>query len=167
LAQSHFEIWQSTNARNKRSTLEVAPDLPQFHLSRHARGARPLAPTCFSEAGGGTPKAPWQRNLSVSHIKVGDVLLAQLDLGGAEVAYRASLQIRERLAGAAPSNAEWQRGLWVSCLKIADALEKSEDASSMDFWRRAHEILSGMKRRRLFVSGQDEQFLASLQRKLG
>ena len=44
--------------------------------------------------------AGWQRDLSVSQEKVGDVLRAQGDLSGTLEAYDASLQIAERLDGA-------------------------------------------------------------------
>ena len=42
--------------------------------------------------------AGWQRDLSVSHNKMGDARLAQSDLGSALQAYQASLTVRERLA---------------------------------------------------------------------
>ena len=35
------------------------------------------------------------------------------------------------------------------------------------WWRKAYEVLSGMKRRGLFLSPQDEQSLARLEQKLG
>ena len=53
--------------------------------------------------------AGWQRDLSVSQEKVGNVLRDQGDLAGALAAYRESLQARRRLAEADPSNAGWQR----------------------------------------------------------
>ena len=58
--------------------------------------------------------AGWQRDLSVSHDKIGDVLRAQGNLPGALESYRASLAISERLAKADPGNAGWQRDLSVS-----------------------------------------------------
>ena len=73
----------------------------------------------------------------------------------------------ERLAESDPTNAAWQRDLWVSYWKIADVLERSGDHKSMSYWRRAYDILSGMKRRGLFVSPQDEGFLEQLRRKAG
>jgi tetratricopeptide (TPR) repeat protein len=51
----------------------------------------------------------WQRDLSVSYNKVGDVLVAQGKLDEALKAYRDSLAIMERLAAADPSNTQWQR----------------------------------------------------------
>ncbi|MCH8111628.1 MAG: hypothetical protein IH905_06700 [Proteobacteria bacterium] len=45
-----------------------------------------------------------QRDLSVSHSKIGDVLHGQGDLSGALENYRAAMVIRERLAEADPTN---------------------------------------------------------------
>ena len=53
--------------------------------------------------------ALWQRDLSVSHEHVGDVLADQGDLPHALSSYRMSLAIRERLATADEHNAERQR----------------------------------------------------------
>ena len=58
--------------------------------------------------------AGWQRDLSVSHEKIGDVQRAQGDLAAALTSYRASLAIMERLAKADPGNAGWQRDLALS-----------------------------------------------------
>ena len=64
--------------------------------------------------------AVWQRDLSVSHEKVGDVQLAQGDLAGALTSYRDSLAIADRLAKSDPGNAGWQRDLLVSHIKVGD-----------------------------------------------
>jgi hypothetical protein len=53
--------------------------------------------------------AGWQRDLSVSHDKIGDVQFKQGDLTAALTSYQASLAIRDRLAKADPGNAGWQR----------------------------------------------------------
>jgi tetratricopeptide (TPR) repeat protein len=55
--------------------------------------------------------AGWQRDLSLSYEKVGDVLVAQGNLTEALKSHRESLAIRERLAKADPNNASWQREL--------------------------------------------------------
>jgi tetratricopeptide (TPR) repeat protein len=65
--------------------------------------------------------------LSVSHLKLGDVLSAQGDLGGALAAYREALAIAQRLAAADPSNTEWQRDLSVSHNKLGDVLSAQGD----------------------------------------
>jgi tetratricopeptide (TPR) repeat protein len=66
--------------------------------------------------------AGWQRDLSVSHEKIGDVLVGQGNLTEGLLAFQASLAIRERLAKADPGNAGWQRDLSVSHNKIGDVL---------------------------------------------
>src|SRR2546421_571272 len=76
-------------------------------LPRRARNSRiPGAPR--------PRNTEWQRDLSVSHNGIGDVLVAQGDRAGALAAYRAGLEIRETLARRDPGNTEWQRDLSVS-----------------------------------------------------
>ena len=66
--------------------------------------------------------AEWQRDLSVSHNKIGNVLRAQGNLTGALQAFQASLEIAKGLAAADPGNTGWQRDLSVSQEKIGDVL---------------------------------------------
>ena len=61
-----------------------------------------------------------ERDLSVSHNKIGDVQRAQGDLPAALTSYQASHDISERLAKADPGNAGWQRDLSVSHERIGD-----------------------------------------------
>jgi hypothetical protein len=68
----------------------------------------------------------WQRDLSVSHDKLGDVAVAAGDLAAARTAYQASLDIRLRLAAADPANSGWQRNLSVIRQKIADLGDGAE-----------------------------------------
>ena len=73
----------------------------------------------------------WQRDLSVSYDKVGNVQVAQGNLPEALASYQASFAIRERLAKSDPSNAGWQSDLAVSYGKLGDVLAKTgkvEDA---------------------------------------
>ena len=65
------------------------------------RAALAIAETLARRDPGNTE---WQRDLSVSHDKIGDVLLSQGDLDGALAAYRAALAIRETLARRDPGN---------------------------------------------------------------
>jgi len=60
------------------------------------------------------------RDLSVSHGKIGDVQRAQGNLPAALTSYQASHGIFKRLAQADPGNAGWQRDLSVSHGKIGD-----------------------------------------------
>src|SRR5580693_102638 len=62
------------------------------------------------------------RDLSVSHDKIGDVLALQGDRDGALAAYRASLAIRETLGRGDPGNTNCQRDLSVSHNKIGEVL---------------------------------------------
>ena len=64
--------------------------------------------------------AEWQRDLSVSHDRVGDVRVARGDRAGGLESYQASLSIREKLAEQDPNNAEWQRDLSVSHERVGD-----------------------------------------------
>ncbi|MCE5237626.1 TIR domain-containing protein, partial [bacterium] len=73
--------------------------------------------------------AAWQRDLSVSHDRIGDVRVAQGDLSGALEAYQHSLDIRERLAAADAGNAAWQRDLSVSHNKLGDVRVAQGDLS--------------------------------------
>ncbi|HXN88448.1 MAG TPA: hypothetical protein VN890_03705 [Methylocella sp.] len=52
--------------------------------------------------------AEWQRDLSVSYNRVGNVQNAQGDLKAARQSYQDSLAIRVRLAKSDPGNAGWQ-----------------------------------------------------------
>ena len=62
----------------------------------------------------------WQRDLSVSFDRVGNVLVAQGNLPEALKSYRDSLAIRDRLAKSDPGNAGWQRDLSVSYNRIGE-----------------------------------------------
>jgi tetratricopeptide (TPR) repeat protein len=61
-----------------------------------------------------------ERDLSVSHDRIGNVKLSQGDLPGALAAYTASTAIAERLAARDPANSDWQRDLSVSHNRIGD-----------------------------------------------
>jgi tetratricopeptide (TPR) repeat protein len=71
--------------------------------------------------------ADWQRNLSISYDRVGDVQSAQGDLTAALKSYRDSLGIREKLAKQDPGNAGWQRDLSVSYTKVGDVQSAQGD----------------------------------------
>jgi len=106
----------------------------------------------------------WQRDLSVSHDRVGDVLVAQGNLPGALEAFRRSLALRERLAAADPGNAGWQRDLWVSYWRLAQMAEPTNASEARDWWRKAYEHLSGMKQRGI-MTPTDQQYLDQLRLK--
>jgi hypothetical protein len=64
----------------------------------------------------------YQRDLSISHNKLGNLAVARGDTTTAEQHFRTGLDIRERLAAADPGNAEYQRDLSIS--------ERRESASA-------------------------------------
>jgi tetratricopeptide (TPR) repeat protein len=110
----------------------------------------------------------WQRDLSVSHEKLGDVARAQRKLDQAAQAYRDSLGIRKSLAASDPGNTQWQRDLWVSYAKLADLAERQKHISeAQDYWKNAFEILSGIDKRGLHLSPEDREFLDTLRQKAG
>ena len=85
--------------------------------------------------------AGWQRDLSVSHNKIGDVLRAQGDLAQALTSYRASLAIRERLAASDPGNAGWQHDVALSLQRVGLIAALSADqAGALTAWCRGLEI---------------------------
>lgn len=51
----------------------------------------------------------WQRDLSISRNKLGNVAVASGDLAAAWEHFQAALEIAQRLAAADPTNSEWQR----------------------------------------------------------
>ena len=69
----------------------------------------------------------WQRDLSVSHNRIGDVLLGRGDLEGALQEYRELLAIGERLAAKDPENSSWQRDMAAGHQKIGDVLALQSD----------------------------------------
>jgi tetratricopeptide (TPR) repeat protein len=69
----------------------------------------------------------WQRDLSVSHNKIGDVLVSQGDGPGALAAYQAGLTTAEGLEKRDPANTQWQRVLSASKIRIGDVLVTQGD----------------------------------------
>jgi len=74
--------------------------------------------------------ADWQRGLSVSQERIGDVLLAQGDLAGAMQAYRQALEVAQRPASADPTNALWLHDLSASHDRIGGVLLAQGDLAS-------------------------------------
>ena len=108
----------------------------------------------------------WQRDLSISHHNIGDVLRSQGDTAGALTAYQAGLAIAERLSERDPGNTGWQRDLSVSCWKIGEMMEAEESEEANAWWRRAHDKLAELKAEGR-LAPMDEQYLAWLRQKIG
>ena len=64
-----------------------------------------------------------------------------------------------------PTNADWQRDLFVSYWKLAMTTEPSDPQTAMDWWRKAHHQLAGMKQRGV-MNPADQQFLDKLAQKI-
>ena len=94
--------------------------------------------------------AGWQRDLSVSYDKVGDVLVAQGNLAEALKPSRTVSQ-SHRLAKADPNNAGWQRDLSVSYNKVGDVLVAQGNLA------RSPEELQGRPRHRPSRQGRPQQ----------
>jgi tetratricopeptide (TPR) repeat protein len=89
--------------------------------------------------------ALWQRDLSVSYIKVGDVLVQQGNLPEAPKSYQAGLAIRERLAKSDPGNAGWQYDLGISNERIGDVqITLGDLGAALKSYEAQHEIISGL-----------------------
>ncbi|MEL7481312.1 MAG: tetratricopeptide repeat protein, partial [Pseudomonadota bacterium] len=85
----------------------------------------------------------WQRDLSVSHDRIGDVQRAQGDVTGALASYQAGLEIAERLAAQDGGNAGWQAGLAVSHGRLGQVqLAKGEPRQALDLFRRGRDIVA-------------------------
>ncbi|HNF63933.1 MAG TPA: tetratricopeptide repeat protein, partial [Rhodocyclaceae bacterium] len=90
----------------------------------------------------------WQRDLSVSHERIGDVLRAQGDGPAALDAYRAGLAIAETLARRDPANTQWQHDLSVSHTKIGDVLVAQGDGpAALKAYRKSLTIAETLARR--------------------
>ncbi len=99
---------------------ELSDALSNASLARQSDVARAAGGQLQRLAAADPGNAGGQRELAVSHIKLGDVLMAQGNLLGAGAAFQASHGILERLAASDPGNAGWPRDLSVSHNKIGD-----------------------------------------------
>ena len=68
----------------------------------------------------------WQRDLSVSHITVGEVLVAQGDLPAALAEFRAGMEIAQTLAAHDRTNVQWQLDVAVSCARLGTHAELAD-----------------------------------------
>ena len=92
--------------------------------------------------------AGWQRDLFISHSKIGDVKAAQGDLAGALASFGAGMEIRRRLAEADPGNAGWQRDLAVSHHRLGSMKARmGDEAGAVESLRAVLGVLDGMAAR--------------------
>lgn len=108
--------------------------------------------------------AEWQRNLSVSHERVGDLLMAQGDLEGAREHYQSDLEIAERLVQSDPNNAVWQRDPSVSYNRMAMlSLASRHEREAVQWLRTCLELLQAMRARRVHLDPQAATILRRLE----
>lgn len=109
-------------------------------LRRAQRIAERLAKADAGNAG-------WQRDLSVSYSKIGDVLVEQGNLADALEAYRASHAIFERLAQADAGNAGWQHDVALSLQRVGFVAVRQNDlAAARAAYERGHRIMQALVR---------------------
>src|SRR5205814_6178272 len=105
----------------------------------------------------------WQRDLSVSYDRLGNVAVAQGKLDDAARAYGDGLVIRNKLAAGDPSNTAWQRDVWVSYWKLADLAERrNQTAQARGYWKQAFDVLSAIDKRGLHIPPEARKLLDQL-----
>jgi tetratricopeptide (TPR) repeat protein len=111
---------------------------PDRRVRRSHTSSPPFHRIAFIAIGGSecdSGGADWQRDLSVSFNKLGDVA-GKLD--DARVFYDQALAVRKALAGKDPSNTDWQRDLSVSVNKLGDvAVRAGKLADARAFYDQA------------------------------
>ena len=108
----------------------------------------------------------WQRDLSVSYNKLGEVAVAQGQLAEAARVYGDSLAIAKKLVASDLSNTLWQRHLYVSHSKMAGLAERQKKPDqARGHWQQAFDVLSAIEKRGLHVSPEDREYLEILREK--
>jgi tetratricopeptide (TPR) repeat protein len=73
-------------------------------------------------ADGDKANAQWQRDLSITYVKLADILAAQQKYDDALAAYQMSLTVAQGLPVSGEGNVEWQRDRYVTQERIGDVL---------------------------------------------
>ncbi len=97
-------------------TEDLLEDPEDLYMPRFTRGLQVFERPVPTEPA----SADLERDLSVSLIRLGDLLVGQGDRNGAMEHYGRALQIRERLSAADPASTERARDLGVSVSKVGD-----------------------------------------------
>ena len=108
-------LWQRATNRINRGDTEAA----QGNLKTAEQLYHEANQFMQQRADSDPSNAGWQRDLSVSLNKIGNILSAQGKLDEAKAVFEKDLAIAQTLADNDPSNAGWQRDLSVSFEKIA------------------------------------------------
>ncbi|MDF0668461.1 MAG: hypothetical protein P0119_20625 [Nitrospira sp.] len=120
LTRALEEAERSSDSWDRMVALTILGDLAlrTEHLGEALERYTAARNIVVEEAARDPANTEWQRDLSVSHNKIGDVLVAQGDGPGALTAYRKGLAIGEALAARDPANTQWQNDVAVSCAKL-------------------------------------------------
>ncbi len=97
----------------------------------------------------------WQRDLSVSLIKMGDVLVSQGDGPGALAAYQAALVIAEGLSKRDPANTHWQVDVALSCAKLGNLDSLLLIQERQEYLSRGLNLLTALKQAGRLHANQD------------
>jgi tetratricopeptide (TPR) repeat protein len=109
-----------------------------------------------------------QHGLSVSYERLGHLAAAQGKLGKATSAFDEALKIRKNQADADPSNTRWQHSQCVLYQSLADlAQRQNKITKAKKNWKSAFDVLSGMKKRGLYLSPSNQRDLETLRKKAG
>jgi tetratricopeptide (TPR) repeat protein len=125
--------------------LELQTFLSAGDLSSAARLAETIQQEVEARAAADPTNTAWQRDLSISHERLGDLAVAAGNLDTAQQRFQAALTIRERLATLDPANAQWQRDLEISRQRIVDVAnargrattERTNDRKPRTLWAAA------------------------------
>jgi hypothetical protein len=94
-------------------------------------------------------------DLSLSHDRIGVVLVAQGDGPGALAAYKAGLTIAEGLAQRVPANTEWQVDIAVSCGKHGSLGSFLSIQERQEYFSRGLNLLTTLKQAGRLYANQD------------
>ena len=103
----------------------------------------------------------WQRDLSIAHTRIGDVLATVGQREEALAEYRSGFAIDEKLAAADPKNASWQIDLVLSLWRLA---ERGGDNPRAQY-NRALTILRRLDTERILSSDQ-QNWIATIEQRL-
>ncbi len=110
--------------------LEAAAFLQAGDLKSATRQLRAIHQQVQERAAADPANTESQRDLSISHNKLGDIAQDTGDLTVALAHYQASLDIRQKLAAAEPANTQSQRDLSVSYERLGDIARAAGDLTS-------------------------------------
>jgi tetratricopeptide (TPR) repeat protein len=130
LAQTRPLIPAAERAWAVVADLEIQALLSTGNLQAATRLQLAIHQQFSARAAADPSNAEWQRDLSVSHDRIGDTARAAGDLSAARAAYQAGLDIARRLAAGDPSNSQRQRDLSVSHIKVGDTIRAAGDLTA-------------------------------------